>query len=701
MNDTPSPSEPGERPDEEPHQPFPQGLSDTIRSLPNRLGERTLMILLGTVIGIAGGFGAVFFRWLIGAIHGLAWMDIGTPLENIMGVPWYWRMLVPAAGGLVVGLIVRFLAPEVKGHGVPEVMHSVARQGGVIRPVVAVAKSLASAVCIGTGGSVGREGPIVQIGSAIGSTLGQIFRLSTRRIRTCVGCGAAAGIAATFNAPIAGAFFAAEVILGQFEMRSFGAVVIASVAATVISHVFLGDILAFQIPEYSLVHPAEILPYAILGLLAGLAAVAFVWTLHWFEDFFDRLRSVPSVLKPALGGLGIGAIGIVLPQVMGVGYDTIEGALNGQLLIGILIAVFAVKLVATSLTLGSGGSGGIFAPSLFMGSALGGVVGHAAGAVLPFPVASPGAYAVVGMGAMVAAATHAPITAIVIIFEMTGDYRVILGLMVSCILGAFLAQRLRRESIYTIKLVRRGIDLSAGQEINVLRRMTVHDVLRRSVETVPRTANLEDLYQRMVESNHYEFFTVDGDGNLIGIVSVDDLRRALPLLEELKQVAIAEDIAQPANVYVREDDTLDTAMRQFGKRTYEELPVLPAGGGMRPVGTISRGDVINAYNREILKVDLAGSLSSRIATAAKLKTWETVGGYVLAHMDAPLHLCGRTLESLRPRRTYGVLIILVERTGEDESRYRLADRSTVLQPGDKIIAFGRRDAVERVARISE
>jgi CBS domain-containing protein len=183
---------------------------------------------------------------------------------------------------------------------------------------------------------------------------------------------------------------------------------------------------------------------------------------------------------------------------------------------------------------------------------------------------------------------------------------------------------------------------------------------------------------------------------------VDDLRRALPLLEELKQVAIAEDIARPDIIYVREDDTLDTAMRQFGKRTFEELPVLPAGEGMRPIGTISRGDVINAYNREILKVDLAGSLSSRIATAAKLKTWETVGGYVLAHMEVPISLCGRTLESLRLLKTYGVLVILVERAvAVGESHYRLADRSTILQPGDKMVVFGRRDAVEEVARTSE
>jgi len=506
-------------------------------------------------------------------------------------------------------------------------------------------------------------------------------------------------VAATFNAPIAGAFFAAEVILGEFRANAFGAVVISSVAATVVARSILGDVLAFQIPHYALVNPAEMITYALLGLLAGVAGVAFVQTLHGFEELFERLRGVPDFIKPLLGGLGIGALGLVLPEVMGVGYETIEGALEVKLGLGILVAVLAAKLLATSFTLGSGGSGGVFAPSLFMGAALGGTVGHLARLAFPFPMASPGAYAVVGMGAMVAAATHAPITAILIIFEMTADYRVILGLMVSCIIATLVAQRLRRESIYTIKLMRRGIDLQAGQEVNVLRQIRVRDVMQHDVETVPCGAPLAELFRRMVESSHYEFFTVDDQNELAGVISIDDLRRALPHREQLAQLAIAEDIATSPVIYVRTEDTLDTVMQQFGKRTFEELPVLPAGTGRQPIGTIKRQDVIRAYNQEILKVDLPGTLSARLRTAATRRTWETVGGYVLAQLEAPPHLCGRPLAELRLRQAYGLQVILVERAaGSSAHRYLLPVRDTVLAPGDGMIVFGRREDVDRLTR---
>lgn len=663
------------------------------------LGDRTSMILLAILIGIAGGFGAVFFRWLIETLQDLSWGAGGSPLEKFERSAWYLRILIPAAGGLLVGLIVKFLAPEAKGHGVPEVMNAVARLGGVIRPVVAVAKSFASAICIATGGSVGREGPIVQIGSAIGSSLGQLLHLSTHRIRTCVGCGAAAGIAATFNAPIAAAFFASEVILGQFGLGAFGSVVISSVSATVIARTILGDVPAFEIPAYEIVHPGELASYAVLGVLAGLVGVLFVQVLHWSEDFFDRIRSIPEFAKPVAGGLGIGLIGLLLPEVMGVGYDTITDALYGRLAFGTLALILFVKVVATSFTLGSGGSGGVFAPSLLMGAALGGLVGSLAQTIAPFPIAHPGAYAVVGMGALVAAATHAPITAILIIFELTGDYGVIPGLMVSCILGTILAQRLRKESIYTIKLIRRGIDLHAGQEVNVLRKVLVRDITRPDIETVPLSASVDDIYHRMINSPHYEFFVVDEEDRLEGVISVDDLRRNLPHLEKLRHVAIAGDLMTHPVVYLRKNDTLDFAMRQFARRTFEELPVLPAGESMEPVGFIQRQDVIKAYNKEILKVDLPGSLSARIETAARFRTWETVGDYVLAQTEAPPHLCGRPLKELQLRERKGIQLILIDRVGDrTDSRFALPNRDTVLRTADRIIVFGRRGDVEALMR---
>jgi CIC family chloride channel protein len=421
-------------------------------------------------------------------------------------------------------------------------------------------------------------------------------------------------------------------------------------------------------------------------------AVAFVRVLHAFEEGFDRLSRLPDAVKPVVGGLAIGSIGLLFPEIMGVGYDTITDALHDRLELRLLALVLLAKLLATCLTLGSGGSGGVFAPSLFIGAALGGAVGNLAQTVFGFPMASPGAYAVVGMGAVVAATTHAPITAILIIFELTGDYRVILGLMLSCILGTLVAQRLRRESIYTVKLLRRGIDLQKGQEVNVLRQLHVRDILRPEVETIPQTETLDHLCRRMVDSPHWEFFVVDDKGGLVGVVSVDDIRQTLPHAEDLKQIVIASDLMVSPVLYVREDDTLDTAMQQCGKRTFEELPVLSAGESMVPIGTIRRQDVINAYNKEILKVDLAGSLSARIASAAKLRSWETVGDYVLAQVEAPPHICGRPLASLRLTHEREVQIILIERTSGD-GRFTFPSRETVLALGDRIVLFGRRQDV--------
>jgi len=671
--------------------------------LKSPLGAQTNMLLLALTLGIAGGLGAIAFRWLIEAFQTLAWGAGGTPLEKVARAPWYLKLAIPAFGGLLVGLIVKFFAPEAKGHGVPEVMYAVARRGGVIRPIVAIAKSLASAICIATGGAVGREGPIVQIGSALASSIGQAIRLSSARLRVCVACGAAAGIAATFNAPIAGAFFAAEVVLGGFAAGTFGPVIIASVAATVVSRSVHGNEPAFlKIPAYSMESPAEMLTYVLLGLLAALVAVSFIKLLHWSEEGFERLTFVPSWFQPVIGGLGVGLIALWLPEVTGVGYDTITLALRAELLLGMLATVLIFKLLATTLTLGSGGSGGVFAPSLFMGASLGGFVGLVAQQVAPWSMASPGAYAVVGMGAMVAATTHAPLTAILIIFELTGDYRVILPLMVSCILGHLVAKLLLRESIYTIKLMRRGIDLQAGQELNVLRQLTVQSIAHPEVELVHRTAKLDELVGRMVESPHYEFFVVDDQGELMSVISVDELRHSLPDQSALSGVVIAEDIGMSPVHYVRQDDTLDSAMRQFGKRNFEELPVLPAGDSMKPVGTIRRHDVIKAYNNEILKVDLAGSVGSRLDDAAKLQTWETVGGYKLARLEAPLHLLSKPLESLRLRQEYGVQIILIERAGlEGDERYAFPAPESTLEVGDCIVVFGKGEDITRLTQENE
>ncbi|RLE01746.1 MAG: chloride channel protein, partial [Bacteroidetes bacterium] len=425
------------------------------------------MVLLGIIVGVVGGYGAVGFRYLINFIQSIAYGSSAELLDVIQSIPWYVRIAIPAIGGLIVGPIVYFFAREAKGHGVPEVMYAVALKQGIIRKRIVFIKALVSAICIGTGGSVGREGPIVQVGSAVGSAMGQLFNVSANRIRTMVGCGAAAGIAATFNAPMAGSIFALEIILGEFEIASFSPIVISAVAATAISRHYLGDIPAFILPEYILHSSLEFPLYAILGILCALVAVGFTLFLYRAEDAWDSIK-FPEYLKAVIGGLMMGTMGLIFPQILGVGYGAIDLALMMKLSWWFMALLVLCKILATSITIGSGGSGGIFAPSLFMGAMAGGTFGAVVHYFFPSVAVSPGAYAVVGMGAVVAATTHGPLQAILIIFEMTGNYKVILPLMITCIISCLIARRLCGESIYTFKLIRRGINIRGGKEINIL-----------------------------------------------------------------------------------------------------------------------------------------------------------------------------------------------------------------------------------------
>ncbi|MGB7947643.1 MAG: chloride channel protein, partial [Candidatus Binatia bacterium] len=435
--------------------------------------ENAVMTTSAALVGVGAGVGAILFRWLINFFRQLAFGGGATALD-FLGA--YYVVLIPAIGGLGVGPLVYFFAREAKGHGVPEVMEAVALRGGRIRPVVAVVKALASSLCIGTGGSVGREGPIVQIGCALGSTLGQKFRLSDERIRTLLACGAAGGIAATFNAPIAGVFFSMEVILRKFSTDYFSMVVIAAVTSSVIGRAFIGDIPAFQVPPYALLSPWELLFYTLLGLLAALVGAAFTLLLYRTEDLFDAWN-FPEYIKPAVGGLGVGIVGFYAPAVFGVGYETIEKALHGEIVTAVMMALVVAKLLATSLTLGSGGSGGVFAPSLFLGSVLGGSFGKLVHQWMPSITASSGAYALVGMGAVFAGAARAPITAVIILFEMTGDYKIILPLMFATAVSTLVSARLSKESIYTVKLKRRGVDIDASQDLNLMRSIRISEAM--------------------------------------------------------------------------------------------------------------------------------------------------------------------------------------------------------------------------------
>jgi len=656
--------------------------------------EYIFMIVMGGIAGAAGGFGAIGFRKLILSVAQLGWgtitgMEGRDLLSMVVTTPFWVRILLPAIGGFLVGIIVYYFAKEAKGHGVPEVMEAVALKDGRMRTRVVFAKAFASAICIGSGGSVGREGPIVQIGSAISSALGRWVKMSGERLRILVACGAAAGIAATFNAPMAGALFSLEVILSELAALRFIPIVVSSVIATALSRHYLGNYPAFEVPAYDLLHYSELFLYLVLGVLAGVVAFIFIRLLYGMEDFFERWK-LPEFVKPAIGGSIIGCIGIFFPQVFGVGYESITQVLRGEMFGVMLLGILVAKILATSITIGSGSSGGIFAPSLFMGAFLGGAFGQVVHVLFPYTTASPGAYALVGMGAVVAGTTRAPITAMIIIFEMTSNYRIILPLMFACTIGLVVSARLSKESIYTLKLVRRGVNIYAGKELNVLKRLTVAQVMVPEIELVSPSATLSELITRVMASSHYHFFVVGTDNRICGHIALATLRPILKDYETVRDVVIASDLMDHNVTVVKAEESLDMVMQLFGKSDLSEIPV---GNKGQLVGTIRRSDVIEAYNREIFKLDMPSSFATSFRLQQKMHTRRVSlgGGFQILEVNPPDEFVGKSLEELRLRERFSATVLTIKReceAGDERVSYILPEPSTVIQKGDTLILFG-------------
>lgn len=558
--------------------------------------ETTVMMTFALIVGVVAGLGTIVFVKMIAFFNGLFFADGATALAGLGNA---YVIILPVLGGLLVGPIVHFVAPEAKGHGVPEVLTAIATRGGRIRPVVVLAKALGSAITIGSGGSVGREGPIVQIGAASGSTLGQFFRLSEARVINLVASGAAGGIAATFNAPIAGVMFAMEVILGEFEIHTFSGIVVSAVTASVVSRAVLGDSPAFTVPTYALNSPWEIVLYLGLGLVAGIGAIGFVKALYFMEDSFDRF-SFPPYLKPAVGGLGLGVLGFFLPQVFGTGFDTIEATLNGRLGLSLLLVLIFGKIAATTITLGSGASGGVFAPALFIGAVLGGAFGEVAHLLFPDSIAASGAYAMVGMAAVFAGAARAPITAIIILFEMTQDYRIILPLMFATVISTTIARHFEAESIYTLKLKNRGIDVRERKDVNLMRSLLVKDAMTPARELTfvrPDTA-LEELARIFQETAHHGFVVLDEREELFGVVALSDLERAL---ESGDASATVKEICTRSVVTAFPDETLDDALRHFGALDVGRIPIVDRRHPKRLLGVLRRSDIVRAYSHALVQ----------------------------------------------------------------------------------------------------
>jgi len=559
-----------------------------------RRSDTAFLLIFSVITGAGAGYGAVIFRWLIHLLTHV-FFDGGKSVFSFLGG--YYVLIIPAFGGLLVGLITHFLAPETKGHGVPEVMLAIDKDGGRIRFRVALIKAIVSSLSIGSGGSVGREGPIVQIGSSLGSSMGQIFNLPKEKIKILVACGAGGGIAATFNAPLAGIFFALEVILRDYSPRHISSIVLSSVIATVVARSYLGNNPAFDIPVYQMNSAWEILFYMAFGLLAAGAGFLFIRMLYRTEDLFNKLP-LPQYIYPALGGLMVGVIGLWYPQIFGVGYKTIELALYGNITTVLAIVLLFAKLIATSLTIGSGGSGGVFAPSLFIGAMLGVAFSKLTLILLPDTGIEPGACALIGMAAVFAAAANAPISAILFLFELTGDYKIILPLMAAVIMAYLVIRGLTSESIYTLKLVRRGFGMKNRKRSDLLDYIIVEEAMSRNVITVSNDQFVEKAGLMIKNTRHRGFPVVDQNNKLCGIITHKDINKAIA--EGKGKQPISEVMSKDV-VCCNPDENLHQVLETLGTRNIGRLPVVDPKYPGIIVGIITRKNIISAIHDVISK----------------------------------------------------------------------------------------------------
>ncbi|MGI8413083.1 MAG: chloride channel protein [Solirubrobacteraceae bacterium] len=530
----------------------------------------------------------------------------------VPGLGMWFVLITPVIGGLIYGPLVARFAPEARGHGVPEVMLAVNRLGGRMRPQVPAVKSIASAICIGSGGSVGREGPIVQIGSALGSVLGQRLGASEAQLRLLVACGAAGGISATFNAPIAGVFFALELILHNFETRSFGLVVLSSVTADAIGRAAFGSQSFLSLPGFNFTSPLELLLYAGLGVLATGVGIAFTRVLYGGEDLADRLWRGPDWLRPAVGGILLGLLLLAVPEMYGVGYPVLQRAVGGHYVILVLLGLLAAKILATSLTMWIGGSGGVFAPSLFMGAMLGSAYGAVAHHLLPHLAAAAGAYGLVGMGAVFASAARAPITGLIIIFELTGDYRIILPLMFAIVVATALSNALTSDTIYTLKLRRRGINLDEPRMRSLMAQITVAQAMGRAPKALTPDEPLHDIVARFAAERSDSIPVIDPDGKLLGVVAAIDVERMISQDPDAEGVAATLARESP-RLYA--EDSLEDAIAILGATDDEGMPVLGGEDDDELIGWLTHRRLLRAYRERVSRRSTAVTSSQPEAQA--------------------------------------------------------------------------------------
>ena len=661
----------------------------------------TQFLLLSAVAGALGALGAILFRAITSRLT--EWLlDSRDVVAGAESLPVLLRIFLPAAGGLIGGLIVSYVYREPGGtHGISQMIEVVTLGRSRIRLRESLGRAAASIAVISSGGSEGREGPIIQVGAALASTVGRRWNVSPERLRILTACGMAAGVAGAYNTPIAATLFVLEVVVGTFSMTLFGPAVVSAVTSTLLVRFFLGDEPVYHVAAFRLESVAEFLPFALIGLLAGPASALFVRALRTGHRAFAATK-LPPPLSMAVGGAVVGAIGVFLPEVWGNGFEATNRILRGNPTLLFLLALFLGKMVATASTIGSGGVGGVFTPTLAVGATLGGAVAQLVHLAFPHFDAPVGGYALLGMGGLMAGVTRAPLLAVIMIFELTQNSQVLLPMMVVSVAAILSARFFEEDSIYIASLRSAGIVWEKTPEATAMSTLKVSDILRTDVKLLPRTTSFSEIVRTFLETRSLYLYIGDEQGRLLGVIDLHDVksRFADPSLSDL---VIAEDLVAEIP-YATPLEPLTSVNEKLWFRDLGQLPVVDSPESRKFLGIVTRRDLLGAFDHEVLQ---RSRLMARVRTysgdsrSGDVDFFELPEKHRLAELPLPASLEGRTVEEAGLRSRFHLSVLAVRRRTRDGLERRFVPGgSDRFERGDVLVVLGTGDAIAAFAQAS-
>jgi len=669
--------------------------------------DYTTFTVFAVITGIAAGLAAVFFHESIVFFNKLFFKQT---TEGLFFLGTAAVILLPAIGMLIQAIMIIISPKTAEKKGVSEVIKAVALRGGYIPLKTTIFHFIAPVISIGSGNTVGPEGPAAQIGGGVASKIGFLAGLSDSQVRIFTAAGAGAAIAAIFNTPLGGVFFALEIVLlNDFQTPTFSALILASVTASAISRIFLGNesIFIFSIPEigsYSFLYL-----YAVLGLFAGAVSILFIRYSSAVEHLFRTKilnRKIPQWLVMVIVGLLMGVSGYFYKEIFGVGYFAINEILDGSITWKVILILLILKFVLVPLIIHSGGFGGLFAPSLFLGACFGYLFAITINSIWGLDLDTT-TFVLVGMGAMLGGINTIPISAIMIIFEMTQEYSFILPLMLAVIVSTTMVQIILKGSVHIKHLEEQGYEIKEGRETNLLRSIHVSDVRLDEIELIPDQTPLPELIAKVMESPHHTFYTVNNEGTITGTITETELRPIITEYDHLKDVIVASDIVNPQVITINKDNDLDYVLNLFGKWNLDQFPVVDPENPNKILGAVRRQEVISIYNRESLKVNLASGLSKELKSIKPAATAQVATGYSIAELTVPKKFIGKSLVELKIRNEFGLEVLMIKQPKEfltdidSEPEIITPDPDYKLKRMDTLVIFGADEKIENMRKIAE